>query len=330
MGIHCTVQAPLPKRVGTACTALLVALAIAGCSGEVAEPPRRASGPVAAVVRMAEHLRHNDLRGFARDAVPAAHFQALESEWRSGNSRWPLTELPLDDQIEPMLAALTAPDAVRDLKQSFDRNLANQNRDLRQAAASLGSFGAQYVQRESSYSPQQRAHYVQVINALSEWARQAPLGDPARADAAISKLASAARTAGFTDEASLREAGMEASLVRLEPFFGASKNVLASYGLLIDRSLDGLRAELITQQGDTAQVRVRYPLSGREVDTVLDLERQEGRWYLADHLRQGEQALRALKSGVPPVQDTRPEMRARTDLPPTPPTPPTPPAPPGD
>jgi hypothetical protein len=323
MGIDGNVQAPLRKRRGTWCGGLLVAmLAIAGCSREAADPPPRVSGPAAAVLRLAEHLRHNDLRGFARDAVPPAHFQALEAAWRSGSSRWPLTVLPLDDQIEPMLAALTAPEAVRDLKRSFDRNLANQGRDLRQAAISLGSFGVQYVQREGDYSPQQRAHYVQVINALSEWARQAPLGDPVRGDAAISKLAAAARTSGFTGEASLREAGMEGSLVRLDPFFVATKNALASYGLLIDRSLDGLRAELIAEQGETAQVRLRYPLAGREVETVVDLARHDGRWYLVDHLREGEQALQALKSGTPPAQETGSDIPAQSGLPRTPPAPP--------
>jgi hypothetical protein len=322
MGIDGNVQAPLRKRCGTWCGALLLVMAaVAGCSREAADPPQRVSGPAAAVLRLAEHLRHNDLRGFARDAVPPAQFEALEAAWRSGASRWPLTELPLDDQIEPMLAALAAPEALRDLKRSFDRNLANQGRDLRQAAVSLGSFGVQYVQREGDYSAQERAHYVQVINALSEWARQAPLGDPVRADAAISKLAAAARTSGFTGEASLREAGMEASLVRLEPFFAASKNVLASYGLLVDRSLDGLRADLVAEQGETAQVRLRYPLAGREVETVVDLERHDGRWYLADHLREGEQALQALKSGTRPAQETRSDMPAQTELPPTPPPP---------
>lgn len=289
-----TLQAPLRKRRNPWCVGILCAvLAVTACKREAPDAPPRASGPGAAVTRLAEHLRHNELRAFARDAVPAAHFIALEAAWRRGDSRWPLTELPLDDQIEPMLAALGAPDATRQLKQSFDRNLANQGRDLREAANTLGSFGLQYVEREGDYSDEERAHYVQVIGALREWARQAPLGDPARAEAAISKLVAAARTSRLTSENSLQAAGMEQSLVRLEPFFAACKTVLASYGLMLDRSLDGLRVELIEERGANARVRIRYPLAAREVTTVLDLERHAGRWYLAHYLRLGEQALQA-------------------------------------
>lgn len=294
MGSPGIVQAPLRKRRTTGCMALLCAvLAVSACKPEAVDAPPRASGPGGAVMRLAEQLRHNELRGFARDAVPAAHFNALDAAWRQGDSRWPLTALPLDDQIEPALTALAAPDAARGLKQSFDRNLANQGRDLREAARTLGSFGLQYVQREGDYSAEERAHYVQVIGALSEWAQQAPLGDPARAEAAISKLVAAARTSRLTSEADLQAAGMEQSLVRLEPVFAAGKTVLASYGLLLDRSLDGLRVELIEERGDTARVRIHYPLAAREVTTVLDLERHGGRWYLADYLRLGEQALQA-------------------------------------
>ena len=294
MGSQGIRQAPLRSHRTPWCVAMLCALlALAACTREAADPPPRASGPGVAVTRLAEHLRHNELRAFARDAVPAAHFTALEAAWRRGDSRWPLTELPLDEQIEPMLTVLAAPDAARDLKLSFDRNLANQGRDLREAANTLGSFGLQYVEREGDYSAEERAHYVQVIGALSEWARQAPLGDPARAESAISKLVAAARTSRLSSDAEMQAAGMEQSLVRLEPFFAASKTVLASYGLLLDRSLDGLRVDLVEERGDTARVRILYPLAAREVSTVLDLERHGGRWYLADYLRLGEQALQA-------------------------------------
>jgi hypothetical protein len=61
--------------------------------------------------------------------------------------------------------------------------------------------------------------------------------------------------------------------------------------LPLDRSFSGLRAELGEQKGDLARVRVRYPLGRRGIDTVVSLERRDGNWYLADHLRHAAQAL---------------------------------------
>jgi hypothetical protein len=266
-----------------------------------------ASEPVAAVQRLARHLHDNDLVGFARDAVPPAEYARLETAWREGRSRWPLTELPLDEQLEPFLATLSAPDSERSLLQGFKRNFANQDKDLRDAARSLGSFGVQYVKREGVYTAEERAHYAQVITALSEWGAQAPLGDPKLGAAAIPKLTAAARRTGLASEQALREAGMSESLRRLGPFFAQAKATLASYGLPPDRSLSGLRTELIEQKGDLARVRIHYPLGKREIDTVVSLQRRDGHWYLADDLCRAEQALAVPPGGKSPEAPAQPD-----------------------
>ena len=274
-------------------------LALAGCQRAPAPAKPAASEPEATVRQLAQRLHDNDLQGFARDAVPPADYARLETAWREGRSRWPLTELPLDDQLEPLLAVLSAPGSERSLQEGFTRNFANQHKDLKDAAQSLGAFGVQYVKREGVYTTEERAHYAQVITALSEWGAQAPLGDPKRGAVAIPKLAAAARRTGLASEQALREAGMSESLRRLGPFFAQAKATLASYGLPLDRSLTELRTELIEQKGDQARVRIHYPLGKREIDTVVSLQRQDGHWYLADHLHHAEQAL-AIPAGESP------------------------------
>ncbi|HEY5970714.1 MAG TPA: hypothetical protein VIT22_01870, partial [Pseudoxanthomonas sp.] len=143
------------------------------------------------------------------------------------------------------------------------------------------------------------AHYAQVIAALSEWAAQAPLGDPKRGAAAIPKLAAAARMTGLTSEQALREAGMSETLRRLVPFFAEAKATLASYGLPPDRSITGLRTELVERKGDRASVRVHYPLGKREIDTVVSLQMRDGHWYLVDYLRHVERVLAPVATETP-------------------------------
>ena len=286
---------------------LCALLLVAGCQRTPAPAPAvAASEPAAAIQRLARHLHDNDLVGFARDAVPPAEYASLEIAWREGRSRWPLTELPLDEQLEPLLATLSAPGAERSLQQGFKRNFANQNKDLRDAARSLGSFGVQYVKREGVYTTEERAHYAQVITALSEWGAQAPLGDPKHGATAISKLTAAARRTGLSSEQGLREAGMTESLRRLGPFFAQAKATLASYGLPLDRSFSELRTELVEQKDDQARVRLHYPLGKREIDTVVSLQRRDGHWYLVEHLHHAEQALAVPAGESPEAADPAP------------------------
>lgn len=288
-----------PLIVCMALAAMLLS-ALAGCRPGSTGQAHAASGPAAALERLAQYLGDDDLAGFARAAVPPADYLRLRAAWSEGRSRWPLTELPMDDQLVPLLAALSAPDSERDLIRSFERHLARQDAAVRQAAMLLGPFAAEYVRHRGSYTEAERAHYVQIVAALEAWAARAPLADPKRAPPAIAGLARQARAAGLHDDAGLRKAGLEDSLRRLAPFFAELKSVLADYGLPVQDSLKSLRATLLEQAGDRAMLRVEYPLAGRRIEATVTMIHRDGRWYPEGHLRRAGQAL---SDGPAPAAD---------------------------
>ncbi len=303
-----------PGRRGTRrvfALALAAGLALAGCGRDAAETPAEtatapgAETPADAVLLLTRHLRANDLSAFARDATPAALQPALEAAWRDGRSRWPLSELPLSAQFPAMLAGLHAPQSERLLLQTFNRQFAGADRELRAAAQSLGVFATQYLQQDPAASEGERAHYIQVVGAISAWAGQAPLSNRDHARTAIAALVPAAREAGLASDAALGAAGMHGSLARLQPVVAAGKQGLLPYGLDLDAALDGVEATLQVQTGDTAEVRMRYPLAGQPIDAVIGVERHDGRWFVSDFLRNAEAAAAALApagtTAPPPV-----------------------------
>lgn len=279
-----------PRRAWTC--QLVLALSLAGCHGPPAGRGAAAPEPVAAVQAMARAVADNDLVAYARLSVPPAQYRRLETAWRADQSRWPLTELPLHDQLLPLLQTLSAADGGPRLQQGFDRQLAGQAMAVRQAARSMGVFGVQYLRHQDTYTASQQAHYIQVVETLAGWAADAPLSDRARARASIAALTGGARATQITDDAQLGQAGMEASLRRLGPFIGTLKAVLASYGLDLDASLRGVEGELISRQGDNALVELRYPLAGRTITLKTPLTRREGRWYLTRTLADTDALLR--------------------------------------
>jgi hypothetical protein len=273
---------------------LLLVAAISGCGRDEGARSRLASSgarePAQAVLLLTRHLRENDLAAFARDAVPPALHGRLDAAWRRGDTRWPLDELPFDERVPHLLGALAETGSERRLQQVFDHQFAGETAALRAAATTLGLFGTQYVRRDGDFSEAERAHYVQFVQALSRWGAAAPLGDAKRARVAIPQLAKAARDAGLRSEADFARLGMDDSLRRLSGFLRAAKQVLAGYGLRLDDSLRDLRAEVVSQQGAKAKVRMRYVLGGSPVEAVVEVERIDGRWYLVDYLRHAEAA----------------------------------------
>ena len=262
-----------------------------GASPGAAPAPHGAATPAGAVTDLIAHLRRNALADVARTALPAPLHARVEAGWRAGESRWPLSELPFDESLPGLLKALTAQDAERKLNARFKQQLSGQTRALQDAARGLGLFGKQYLAREGHYNAQQRQHYVQLIDALSAWAQKAPLGDPARGKESIHLLVNGAQRTGLHDDADLTRLGMDASLKALVPLYIAGKQVFGLYGLGIDATLASVRAETVKVEGDQAEVRVRYTLADKDIDTVMKAVKVNGRWYLANYLEDAEASL---------------------------------------
>ena len=276
--------------------ALLGLLLLVGCKRQAEPLPGAASEPAAAINQLAQHLRANDLEAYARAAVPPAQYQQLEQAWANGDSRWPLTDLPLDDKLPSLLATLAERDAEAKLMRAFRAQFAGQSASLRQAAHSLGLFGMQYLSTQGDYTDQERAHYVQLVKAMSDWATAAPLADAKLAKAALPVLTSAARATGLHSDDDFQRAGMTASLQRLGPMQAALKQVWASYGLSWDQALETLRTGLVEQRGDDATVRVQYTLAGSAVDIEVALRRIDGHWYPRQMLQDVDAVLAAAAS----------------------------------
>ena len=276
-------------------TLLLALLALmAGCDrrgdGDVAteaEPPT----PGETVRLLTAHLADGNLDAFSRDAVtPELHAQ-LQQAWAEGRTRWPLDQLPFAPHLPRAMAALSAPDAERSLQQAFDRQLANTS--LAAAAEFLTLFTVQYIAQQGEFSVSEREHYPQIVQALGSWAAQAPLGDRAHARTAIAAMAAAAHEAQLDSDAAFAVAGMEQGLRRMSQVAVALRDVLSGYGLDLAADLRAMDVQLQSQTGDLARVRLQYSLAGSPIDTIVNLERRDGRWYVSDFLRHAEQALRA-------------------------------------
>ncbi len=270
--------------------AALFALTALGCEKERRVVPGTATGPVQAVALLSQHLRDNDLQAFARDAVPPPLRPQLAAAWRAGRTRWPLDELPFDHKIPGILATLSADKADVALRRSFDRQFANAHTEIRAAASALGMFGVKFLQSDDALSAEERAHYAQLVSAMSAWGAKAKLGDPKRGRGAIARMTLAARQTGLRGEADFAQLGIDDSLRRLTPVIAALKDTLRSYDLDLDESLDTMTLSLDHQDGNRARVRMRYRLAGQAIDTLVAVERIDGRWYLSDFLRHARAA----------------------------------------
>ena len=274
----------MPAWTRSVAVALLLA-GLAACRPEPSPSTPAPDSPAGAVQQLIDDLRQDDLAAYAEHAVPPELHAPLETAWAEGRTLWPLTELPLDRKFQSFLTTLAEPRSEQTLLAAYRRQFAGANAEIRNAAATLGMFTAQYVANEADYSDVERDHYRQLVAALAQWGQHAPLGDPARARRVVPQITLAARTTGLGGRDGLRQAGMQRSLQRLGPFFVRVEAALNSYGLDFDQALASARVSLAQQTGDQAKVRLQYTLAGQDIDAFVLVERHRGRWYLSDLLR---------------------------------------------
>ena len=139
---------------------------LAGCGRRDGgdDAPAPAATPGETVRQLTAHLRDNDLQAFTRDAVTPEVHALLDEAWRDGRTRWPLDQLPFAAHLPRGMAALSAPGSEQTLQQGFDRQLANAS--LAQAAEFLTVFTVQYILHQGEFSPSEREHYPQLVQAV--------------------------------------------------------------------------------------------------------------------------------------------------------------------
>jgi len=307
-----------PPAVSRILLVALICLCLPGCERGAApggtaigvairQAPRAAEKPVDAVNVLRDRLLARDGAGFARLAVPPGLHAQLVEGWSTGRTRWPLDELPLDARLPKMIEALQEKEAESKLMATFRRQFAGADRDIDQAIRTLVLFGGEYVQKEADYTPEERDHVAQAIAAMGDWALQAPLSDPKRAQPFFAALVAAAQRSGIEGKAgnaAYAALGMDASLNRISPFLATLLAQLRQqYGLDLDAALRGMQVRLLDQTGDLARLRLQYSLAGRPIDAVAPAVRIDGHWYLADFVQRAQASL-AGKSGDPGGKNT--------------------------
>lgn len=276
------------------------ALSLAGCQREDAAAPA-ADTPTAAVEALAGSLRDNDLARFSRASVPPAMYARLETRWKEEQAAQPEPSDEERKQFDELLARFTAPDASEklyaELEPSLDKFEAEMAAQMPLMVAMGSGFLSASVQQNEALSEEQKKHAGEVIGELATWASGLKLGDRDKIRQALDVVAETARALELESIDQMRGFSFEQTLQRGGVVLAGGKRVLALYGLDADRMLDSMQAELVSEQGDQARVRVTYTLLEKPISFEVDMVRQEGGWYTRDAIASTEEQLAAPLSG---------------------------------
>ena len=274
---------------------LALVLALAACRKDSPDEAQAPGNPVAAVEGLAKALRDNDLVRYSRLSLPPDLYARSEALW---NRRVAEAE-PVSDadaaEYDKMMARLTAADAEAQLNRDLEPKLAKLEAEISgqwpmmQATALIFLNAA--IQANTDLSAEEKTHANEVVAGLMDWAQPTLFTDRARARAAVSALVETADALALPTLAQARALPMEPAMEKGGVALAGFKKVAKAYDLDLDRALDGVQAELVSSAGDSAQVKVSYPLLDKTVSFEMEMVRRGDGWYSAQAVRDAEAEL---------------------------------------
>jgi len=294
--------------------ALLSALAAAGfgCNQQTASGPDAASAPAAivasstspdaSVTAAVKALRNNDLAALLASSLPAAEFAKLKADWNKD-----VTSKPVDDeerkQFAETMAKLTGPGAedklfaeIKPQLDEFDKQAAQQM----PMVIALGQGWAQTsIQQSKELTDPQKQQLAQLLDAAAKWAQTTKFTDQTLVKSAIAVVCKTARDLNLKSVDEARALSYEQAMQKAGIVLGGVKQVLAVYGLNVDKALDSVKVETVSATGDAAKVKISYTAFETPFSTESELVRVDGRWYGKHAVEQWQKHAQEIANAAP-------------------------------
>lgn len=265
----------------------LLAAAAAGCGNQQSSAPvaTSANTPDATIRKSADLLKQNDIAGVMQNALPPAEFEKVKADWTKANNERPVTD---EDRkkFEETMARLTAPDADKTIYAEIEPQLKQFDAQYQQQIPMYVAMGQGWltgmVQQNKDLSDADKQQAVAAINALAAWVQKTRFTD---AESVKKVLAITTKTARDLNLKSLDEARaltFDQSMQKARVALGGFKEALAIYGFSVDKTLDSVKPEVLSNDGKTASVKVSYTLLDTPLTATTQMVNVDGRWYGKD------------------------------------------------
>jgi hypothetical protein len=309
----------MSRRLASVAFAALLALFVVACNNQQAGAPAvavDANTPDATIRKNVELLKAADLGGLMQNALPPADFAELKAAW--GKDQEP----PTDDERQKFadtMGRLTAPDADRTIYAEIEPELKQFDAQYQQQMPMYVAMGSGWlqgmVQQNKDLSEADKQQAVAAINALAAWVQKTRFTDPESVKKVLAIATKAARDLNLKTLDEVHALTFDQSMQKAHVAMLAFRDALNVYGFSVERTLDSVKPEVVSNDGKTAKVKVSYTLFDTPLTMTSDMVNVDGRWYSKDTIdrvraRKEEAAKAAAATAPPPAGDTPPKADA--------------------
>jgi hypothetical protein len=288
------------NRIAALALASLTALSLIACEKEevAGESPaavaKATSNPADAITAAAAKVKEGDVLAVIQMTVPPKHVERMKSNWKSKFNEEPISD---EDRAEfaQTMAKFTAADAETALYAEAEPELVKFDAEMAaQMPMMIGmgqGFAMQAIQNNETMTESQKKQAGDVVAAMATWLQGVKFGDREMAKKAIGEAVATARALNLKTLDEVHALSFEEGMAKAGEAFQGMKRVLAVYGLNLDETLSSVKANVVSQEGDNAVVKVDYRIFNQPLSFEAEMVQVDGRWYGKDSVAQLEREL---------------------------------------
>jgi hypothetical protein len=235
-----------------------------------------APSPAVQFNQTVQMLRNNDLLGLMKTTMSATDYQKTVADYEADRKK-PITADDRKKFAEGM-GKLTGQNAVNDFMKEMEPKLAEMKPQLAGMIPMFSGMALMGVQNNKDITPVEKTQMTTLINNATAWAQKTDFTDPAKLRHAMTILSNAVKGVGINSPEQVKALSFEQLMAKMGPVMGATKQAVAVYGLSMDDTLNSLKIKSVTQNGNTAKLKISYSLFGAVSESDMEMVLMDGRW----------------------------------------------------
>ena len=270
-------------RIALAASLLVVG---AGCNQQqngsgVALAPV-ANGPEGVIRHSADLLKAGDIAGLMQNSMPPAEFAKAKADWKKDANEKPITDEDRQKFADTM-AKLTAPNAEQTLYTEIEPQLKAFDTQYQAQIPMYVTMGSSWVtgmvQQNKDMSEAEKGQAVAAVNAVANWVQKTHFTDPESVKKVLAIASKVARELNLKTLDEARALDFDQSMAKARIAFLGFKDALGVYGFSLDKTLDSVKPEVVSNDGKAAKVKVAYTLFDAPLSVETEMVNVDGRWY---------------------------------------------------
>ncbi|MCW5578681.1 MAG: hypothetical protein KIS89_08565 [Dokdonella sp.] len=264
----------------------------------------QANSPDAVLMATVKSLKNGDFDGLMKNALPPAEYARIKADW--GKDQEPISD---EDRAKfaETIGKLTAPDAEKTLFAEIEPQLSAFDAQYQQQVPMYVAMGTGWlqstIQQNKDMSEEAKTQALAAVNALGKWVTDTRFTDPDKVKQVLAIAVKGARDLNLKTLDEARALSYDEGMAKGRAVFGSFKDALKVYGLSLDDTLDSIKAEVVSNDGKNAKLKLSYTLLGTPLTGEAEMVQVDGRWYGKDTIdKLNEKALASNGAGNGAVQ----------------------------